>query len=227
MWLKFAIGQAPSLNTRTYVLRPPLARPPRPLLLRARSRTRIKKIGVACNGRALVIAIRKKTLIPRDTSVVSILKTILCFIVPSAGILSRQHFDKAFPGHTPFSRTSYRTMNLWTLPLKRIHWFFSHPFPRTASSPNTSAVIRYILTSRSDRPNAFGDRIPDPTALKISFALLWLRSQGWKTLTGHFVHTKPFNTFALFEPGWLLTFVGGFNICPCAERYLSKFQNGV
>ena len=112
---------SPSLNTRTYVRRPPLARPPRPLLLRARSRTRIKKIGVVRNGRTLVIAIRKKTLIPRDTNVVSILKTVLCFIVPSAGILSRQHFDKAFPCHTPLSRTSYRTMNLWTLPLERIH----------------------------------------------------------------------------------------------------------
>ena len=64
---------SPSLNTRTYVLRPPLVRPPRPLLLRARSRTRIKKIGVVCNGRTLVIAIRKKTLIPRDTSAPQVL----------------------------------------------------------------------------------------------------------------------------------------------------------
>lgn len=79
----FATGQTPSFNTRTYVLPPPVARPPRRLLQRARSGTQLKKIGVVGNGitRALAVAIRKKTLILSNTDVVSVHKTILCFIV--------------------------------------------------------------------------------------------------------------------------------------------------
>ena len=51
---------------------------------------------------------------------------------------------------------------------------------------------------------------------------------GLKNLTAHFVNTEPFNIFALFtqncRPGWILTFVRGFTICSCAERYLNKFN---
>ena len=45
---------------------------------------------------------------------------------------------------------------------------FSHCFVRsTAPSTATSAVIRHILASRSAQPNAFGAKIPVPTALKV------------------------------------------------------------
>ena len=48
-----------------------------------------------------------------------------------------------------------------------------------------------------------------------------------KNLIGHFVHTEPFNVFALFTRNRrtrsiLFFFVRGFTICPCAERYYSK-----
>ena len=98
----FATGQAPSFNTRTYVLPPPVARPPRRLLQCARSRTQLKKIRVVGNGitRALAVAIRKNTLILSITGVVSVHRTILCFIVRSVEILFRQCFDTVFPCRT-------------------------------------------------------------------------------------------------------------------------------
>ena len=42
-----------------------------------------------------------------------------------------------------------------------------HSLPRLASSSTTSAVICHVLASRSDQNNAFGERIPVPTALNI------------------------------------------------------------
>ena len=42
-----------------------------------------------------------------------------------------------------------------------------HSLPRPPSSSTTSAVIRLVLASRSDQPNAFGERTPVPTALNI------------------------------------------------------------
>lgn len=85
---------------------PPVARPPRRLLQCARSGTQLKNIGVVGNGitRALAVAIRKKTLILSDTDVVSVHKTILCFIVRRVEILFRQCFDTVFPCHTPLAR---------------------------------------------------------------------------------------------------------------------------
>ena len=102
----FATGQAPFFNTRTYVVPPPVARPPRRLLQCARRGTQLKKIGVVGNGitRALAVAIRKKTLILSDTDVVSVQKTILCFIVRRVQILFRQCFDTVFPCHTLLPR---------------------------------------------------------------------------------------------------------------------------
>ena len=38
-----------------------------------------------------------------------------------------------------------------------------------------------------------------------------------KNLTGHFVHTEPTN-----QVEFIIFFVRGFTICPCAERYYSK-----
>ena len=44
----------------------------------------------------------------------------------------------------------------------------SHCFVHsTAPSTDTSAIIRHILASRSAQPNAFGAKIPVPTALKV------------------------------------------------------------
>lgn len=85
---------------------PPVARPPRRLLQCTRSGTQLKNIGVVGNGitRALAVAIRKKTLILSDTDVVSVHKTILCFIVRRVEILFRQCFDTVFPCHTPLAR---------------------------------------------------------------------------------------------------------------------------
>ena len=70
---------------------------------------------------------------------------------------------------------------------------------------------------------------------KMSFCLLRLHVRShrneqifqWlKNLTQYFVHTEPFDLFALFtrtdEQSWILTFVSGLTICSWAMRYCSK-----
>ena len=52
----------------------------------------------------------------------------------------------------------------------------SHCFVRsTAPSTDTSAIIRHVLASLSAQPNAFGAKIPVPTALKVHMWAYLLR----------------------------------------------------
>ena len=71
----------------------------------------------------------------------------------------------------------------------------SHCFVRpTASSTDTSAIIRHILASRSDQPNAFWDKIPVPTALKVH---MW----------AHLLHHYDDKIVAKFlEYGWPINY---------------------
>ena len=152
----FATGQAPSFNTRTYVLPPPVARPPRRLLQCARRGTQLKKIGVVGNGitRALAVAIRKKT------------QTSCLYRRPSYASLCEEYksysvnvLTQCFHATPFFLGTDLRPPNKITDTPACMPSLIFHSLPRPASSSTTSAVICHGLASRSDQNNAFGERI--------------------------------------------------------------------
>ena len=110
------------------------------------------------NYTALAVVIRKKTLIISNTGVVSLHRTILCFIVRSAEILFRQRFDTVFPCHTLLPRNWPRTSQ-WNYGHSRCHAFITFSFTSSSSSE-----LYYIgchspcSCFQSDQPNAFGER---------------------------------------------------------------------
>lgn len=70
----------------------------------------------------------------------------------------------------------------------------SHCFVHsTAPSPDTSAIIRHILASRSAQPNAFGAKIPGPTALKVHMWAHLLRHYDDKIVADGRSITAPIN----------------------------------
>ena len=70
----------------------------------------------------------------------------------------------------------------------------SHCFVRsTAPSTDTSAIIRHILASRSAQPNAFGAKIPVPTALKVHMWAHLLRHYDDKIVAEFLKYGWPIN----------------------------------
>ena len=70
----------------------------------------------------------------------------------------------------------------------------SHCFVHsTAPSPDTSAIIRHILASRSAQPNAFGAKIPGPTVLKVHMWAHLLRHYDDKIVADGRSITTPIN----------------------------------
>ena len=70
----------------------------------------------------------------------------------------------------------------------------SHCFVRpTAPSTDTSAIIRHILASRSAQPNAFGTKIPLPTALKVHMWVHLLRHYDDKIVAEFLKNRWPIN----------------------------------
>ena len=132
-----------------------------------------RKPAVVSSGITPVLALAKrtKTPMPLNTSVVFALRTILC----STALRDEIPFLPLFDNPSPLPnflrsirpRTCQRRMSF------RTHFHTqerraSFHLPSTTQSSNVSAVIRHILASRSDSPNAFGSKIPVYTALKIN-----------------------------------------------------------
>ena len=63
----------------------------------------------------------------------------------------------------------------------------------TAPSTDTSAIIRHILASRSAQPNAFGAKIPVPTALKVHMWAHLLRHYDDKIVAEFLKYGWPIN----------------------------------
>ena len=63
----------------------------------------------------------------------------------------------------------------------------------TAPSNDTPAIIRHILASRSDQPNAFGEKIPVPTALKVHMWAHLLRHYDDKIVAEFLKYGWPIN----------------------------------
>ena len=63
----------------------------------------------------------------------------------------------------------------------------------TAPSTDTSAIIRHILASRSAQPNAFGTKIPLPTALKVHMWAHLLRHYDDKIVVEFLKNRWPIN----------------------------------
>ena len=113
---------------------------------------------------------RIRSLISASTSAAFANRITQCFTAPNEEILFLQHFDTAFHRHTLFPSIRSQAYQ-WTTDLQDMSprtETSSHCFVRP-SAPNiaTSAIIRHILASRSDQPNAFGEKIPVPTALNV------------------------------------------------------------
>lgn len=63
----------------------------------------------------------------------------------------------------------------------------------TALNNDTPAIIRHILASRSDQPNAFGEKIPVPTALKVHMWAHLLRHYDDKIVAEFLKYGWPIN----------------------------------
>ena len=155
------------LSTQIYAKHHLLAHCPRQPLYRAGNRTRVRILGAVNLGIILAVVPVKRKGVLFQPAQVSRLPTGS----PNASLsqtkksYSGQHFDASFHRHTllPWIRPqAYQ----WT----KIYQTFAHAHcfvcPR-APSTATSAIICHILASRSDQPNAFRDKIPVPTALKV------------------------------------------------------------